>query len=79
MKLPGHSRRFPERYYRSYCAPAPAYKAGLAGHVRVKDVKSIGPVSVATFMGITDKDEYDRTTRDAYELLQFIVQGMKTK
>lgn len=44
-----------------------------------KDVKSVGPVSVATFMGITDKEEYDRITRDAYELLQFIVQGMKKK
>jgi hypothetical protein len=44
-----------------------------------KDVKSIGPVSVATFMGITDKDEYDRMTRDAHELLQFIVQGMKNR
>jgi hypothetical protein len=43
-----------------------------------KDVKSIGPVSVATFMGITDKEEYDRITRDAYELLQFIIRGMKT-
>jgi hypothetical protein len=44
-----------------------------------KDVKSIGPVSVATFMGITDKEEFDRITRDAYELLQFIIQGMKNK
>jgi hypothetical protein len=44
-----------------------------------KDVKSMGPVSVATFMGITDKDEYERITRDAYELLQFIVRGMKNK
>jgi hypothetical protein len=35
-----------------------------------KDVKSIGPVSVATFMGITDKDEYDRITRDDCELLR---------
>jgi hypothetical protein len=42
-----------------------------------KDVRSIGPVSVARFMGIIDKDEYDRITRDAYELLQFIIQGMK--
>jgi len=44
-----------------------------------KDVKSIGPVSVATFMGIADKEEYDRITRDAYELLQFIIRGMKNK
>ena len=44
-----------------------------------KDVKSIGPVSVATFMGITDKEEYERITRDAYELLQFIIRGMKSK
>jgi hypothetical protein len=44
-----------------------------------KNVKSIGPVSVATFMGITDKEEYDRITRDAYELLQFIIRGMKNK
>ena len=43
-----------------------------------KDVKSIGPLSVVTFMGITDKEGYDRITRDAYELVQFIVQGMKT-
>ncbi len=42
-----------------------------------KDVKSIGPVSVARFMGIIDKDEYDRITRDAYELLQFIIRGMR--
>jgi len=44
-----------------------------------KNVKSIGPVSVAMFMGITDKEEYDRITRDAYELLQFIIRGMKNK
>ena len=44
-----------------------------------KDVKSMGPVSVATFMGITDKEEYERITRDAYELLQFIIQGMRNK
>jgi len=44
-----------------------------------KDVTSIGPISVATFMGITDREEYDRITRDAYELLQFIVRGMKNK
>jgi hypothetical protein len=44
-----------------------------------KDVKSIGPVSVASFMGVTDKEEYDRITRDAYELLQFIIQGMRSK
>ena len=42
-----------------------------------KDVKSIGPVSVARFMGISDKDEYDRITRDACELLQFIIRGMR--
>ena len=42
-----------------------------------KDVKSIGPVSVVRFMGISDKDEYDRIIRDAYELLQFIIVGMK--
>ena len=28
-------------------------------------------------MGITDSEEYERITRDAYELLQFIIQGMK--
>jgi hypothetical protein len=44
-----------------------------------RDVKSIGPVSVSAFMGITDKEEYDRITRDAYELLQFIIRGMKNK
>jgi hypothetical protein len=44
-----------------------------------RDVKSRGPVSVATFIGITDKDEYERITRDAYELLQFIIKGMKSK
>lgn len=42
-----------------------------------KHIKSLGPVSVATFMGITDKEEFDRITRDAFELMQFIVQGMK--
>lgn len=41
-----------------------------------KDVKSFGPVSVARFMGITDREEFERITRDAYELLQFIIQGM---
>jgi len=34
---------------------------------------------VATFMGITDSEEYERITRDAYELLQFIIRGMKSK
>jgi hypothetical protein len=42
-----------------------------------KDIKSLGPVSIAKFMGITDKDEQDRITRDAFELFQFIIQGMK--
>jgi hypothetical protein len=42
-----------------------------------KDIKSLGPVSVVTFMGITDEGEYDRITRDAFELLQFIIQGMR--
>jgi hypothetical protein len=27
-----------------------------------KDIKSLGPVSIATFMGITDKEEHDRIT-----------------
>ena len=42
-----------------------------------KDIKSLGPVSIAKFMGITDKEEHDRITRDAFELFQFIVKGMK--
>jgi len=42
-----------------------------------KDIKSLGPVSVAKFTGITDEGEYDRITRDACELLQFIIQGMR--
>jgi hypothetical protein len=42
-----------------------------------KDVKSLGPVSIAKFMGISDKDEHDRITRDAFELFQFIIQGMQ--
>ena len=42
-----------------------------------KDIKSLGPVSIAKFMGITDKEEHDRVTRDAFELFQFIVKGMK--
>jgi hypothetical protein len=42
-----------------------------------KDIKSLGPVSVVAFMGITDEGEYDRITRDAFELLQFIIQGMR--
>jgi hypothetical protein len=42
-----------------------------------KDTKSLGPVSIAKFMGITDKEEHDRTTRDAFEILQFIVKGME--
>jgi len=42
-----------------------------------KDIKSLGPVSIARFMGITDKDERDRITRDAFELFQYIIQGMK--
>jgi len=44
-----------------------------------KDTKSLGPVSVAKFMGITDEEEHDRITRDAFELLQFIIQGMKNE
>ena len=44
-----------------------------------KDVKSIGPVSVGKFMGITDKEEFDRMIRDVYELLQFIIRGIKNK
>jgi hypothetical protein len=42
-----------------------------------KDVKSLGPVSIAKFMGISDKSESDRITRDAFELFQFIIQGMR--
>jgi hypothetical protein len=42
-----------------------------------KDIKSLGPVSVVKFMGITDKDEHDRITRDAFELFRFIVKGMR--
>jgi len=42
-----------------------------------KDIKSLGPVSVARFMGITDGEEYDRITRDAFEVFQFIIQGMR--
>jgi hypothetical protein len=41
-----------------------------------KDIKSLGPVSIAKFMGITDREEYDRISRDAFELFQFIIQGM---
>ena len=44
-----------------------------------KDIKSLGPLSVVTFMGITDEGEYDRITRDAFELLQFIIQGMRNE
>lgn len=46
----------------------------IQGHF--KDVKSLGPVSIAKFMGITDKDEQDRITRDAFELFQVIIRGM---
>jgi len=42
-----------------------------------KDIKSLGPVSVAKFMGITDQEEYDRITRDAFEVFQLIIQGMR--
>ncbi len=42
MKLPAYRAGFPERKFRSYCAPSclpagrdPAYKAGLGGHVPV--------------------------------------------
>jgi hypothetical protein len=42
-----------------------------------KDIKSLGPVAIAKFIGITDKEEHDRITRDAFELFQFIVKGMK--
>jgi hypothetical protein len=41
-----------------------------------KDIKSLGPVSIAKFMGITDKEEHDRIPRDSFELFQFIVKGM---
>ena len=44
-----------------------------------KDIKSLGPVSIAKFMGITDKEEHDRITRDAFELFQFIANGMKNE
>jgi len=46
----------------------------IRGHF--KDVKSLGPVSIAKFMGITDREEHDRIARDAFELFQFIIQGM---
>jgi hypothetical protein len=42
-----------------------------------KDIKSLGTVSIAKFMGITDREENDRITRDAFELFQFIIQGMQ--
>jgi hypothetical protein len=32
---------------------------------------------VAEFMGITDEEEYNRIIRDAYEVMQFIIKGMK--
>ncbi len=44
-----------------------------------KDIKSLGPVSIAKFMGITDRDEQDRITRDAFELFKFIIQRMRTE
>jgi hypothetical protein len=46
----------------------------IEGHF--KDIKSLGPVSIAKFMGITDREQHDRITRDAFELFQFIIQGM---
>jgi hypothetical protein len=42
-----------------------------------KDIKSLGPVSIAKFMGITENGEHDRITRDAFEIFQFILKGMK--
>jgi len=42
-----------------------------------KDIKSLGPVSIAKFLGITERGEHDRITRDAFELFQFIIQGIK--
>lgn len=42
-----------------------------------KDIKSLGPVSIAKFLGITEKEEYDRITRDAFEVFRFIIQGIK--
>jgi hypothetical protein len=42
-----------------------------------KDIKSLGPVSIAKFMGITDKEEHDRITRDGFEIFQFIIKGMQ--
>ena len=41
-----------------------------------RDIKSLRPVSITKFMGITDKDEQDRITRDGFELFQFIIRGM---
>jgi hypothetical protein len=32
---------------------------------------------VTEFMGITDEKEYNRIIRDAYEVMQFIIKGMK--
>ncbi len=43
-----------------------------------KDINSFGPVSVAEFMGINDEEEYERITRDAFEVLEFIINGLKT-
>jgi hypothetical protein len=36
VKLFARGRSFPERKFHSYCAPSPAYEAGLAGHVPAK-------------------------------------------
>jgi hypothetical protein len=44
-----------------------------------KDIKSVGPISTARFMGITDQEEYDRITRDGFEVFQFIIHGMRTE
>ena len=36
-----------------------------------KDLKSLGPVSIAGFMGITEKDERNRITRDAFDVSNY--------
>ena len=43
-----------------------------------KKIDSIGTVSIIVFIGETDNEGRIRLQRDVYEVIRFIVEGMKT-
>ena len=40
-------------------------------------IEHVGPVDVATFMGITDEEEKDRIKQDAYQKVRYLVSKLK--